>query len=90
MQYDSGLTVSLLISSEDFIEQVFLSWWIVHHYWIMEGDTGVSQAPSVVQPLIKTSIYELWNLRDYYLSHSAVGTMGALGAGAPLCFLIVT
>jgi hypothetical protein len=56
--------VSLLISSEDLVEQIFLSWRIVHHDGIMEGDFGISKASSGVWPLITSSIYELWNLRD--------------------------
>ena len=51
--------MSLVVSSEDPIEQVFLSNWVIHHDGIMEGDPIVCQATSYLWPLIKISFYEL-------------------------------
>ena len=51
--------MSLLVSSEDFIQKVFLFWRVVHHDSIVEGDLIIRNHTSDVWPLFNTSIYEL-------------------------------
>ena len=56
--------MSLLVSTEDLIKQIFLSSWVVNHDGIMESDLGIRKTSSDLWSLIKASFYELYNLRD--------------------------